>query len=71
MCDKVSEKSKYFLDSGRVSIKSLYCFNGFASFIDILNHDLFNTEKVNISSYYYFFVDEGDHYNDRLWLLIE
>ena len=47
-------------DYCRRCIMNSYQFNGVASFIDSLNGDLFNTDKMSWKSYYYLDSYEGD-----------
>lgn len=48
-------------DYCRRCIMNSYQFNGFTSFIDSLNGDLFNTDKMSWDSWYYMYCDEGDN----------
>lgn len=59
---KVSMNSVYDFktDYCRKCISNLYQFNGFTSFIDILNGDLHNKDKMSWKSWYYMYGDEED-----------
>ena len=59
---KISYKSLYGFkeDFCRRCTMSLYEFNDIQSFIDILNGDVFNTDKFSWNSWYYMYSDEDD-----------
>lgn len=59
---KVSMHSVYDFktDYCRKCISNLYQFNDFTSFIDILNGDLHNNDKMSWKSWYYMYSDEED-----------
>ena len=46
-------------DYCRKCISNLYQFNGFTSFIDTLNGDVYNGDKMSWKSWYYMYCD-GD-----------
>lgn len=57
---KISVKSQYSFktDFCRRCISNFYSFNGFVSFIDLLNGDFFNSDKMSWDSWYYMYSDD-------------
>lgn len=47
-------------DYCRRCVMNSYTFNGFTSFIDLLNSDFFNSDKMSWDSWYYMNCDEDD-----------
>lgn len=63
MMGRVSYRSSYVNfkeDFCRKCTANLYHFNGVGSFVDILNGELFNTDKRSWDAYYHMDSDEGD-----------
>lgn len=55
MASKISMKSEYDFKNEycRKCILNSYQFNGFTSFIDLLNNVLYNSDKMSWDSWYY------------------
>lgn len=58
--NRISIKSQYNFktDFCRRCISNFYQFNGFISFIDLLNGDFFNSDKMSWDSWYYMYSDD-------------
>ena len=58
--NRISLKSQYDFktDFCRRCISNFYSFNGFISFIDILNGDFFNSDKMSWNSWYCMYSDD-------------
>ena len=50
-------------DCCRKCISNLYQFNGFVSFIDLLNGEFYNSDKMSWDSWYYMYSD-----NDKVYI---
>ena len=59
----ISYKSLYSFkeDYCRTSTLSLYRFNGIQSFIDTLNKDMFNSDKMSWDGWHYMYCNEKEN----------
>lgn len=58
--NRISLKSQYSFktDSCRQCISNFYSFNGVVSFVDLLNGEFYNSDKMSWDSWYYMYSDD-------------